>query len=76
VLTDRLVDAVTAPIQLGDVTVRTGVSIGAQPITATADVDPRDIVRAADLAMYRTKRSAAGGAADTRTFGRPEDHSG
>ncbi|MDQ3628117.1 MAG: diguanylate cyclase [Actinomycetota bacterium] len=58
VLTSRLVDNVTAPIHLGGITVRIGLSVGVQPITTDGDTDPQAIVRAADLAMYDMKRSS------------------
>lgn len=54
----RLVESVTAPIRLGRLTVSTGLSVGVEVITTDADQQPRTLVRAADLAMYRMKRAS------------------
>jgi diguanylate cyclase (GGDEF)-like protein/PAS domain S-box-containing protein len=54
-LASRLVDAVRAPIRLGNRTVHPHTSIGVA-ITDTATMDAATLVRQADIAMYAAKR--------------------
>jgi diguanylate cyclase (GGDEF)-like protein len=52
---DRVSAALSRPIDLGEETVRVGASIGLAD--STEDSDPDELIRRADLAMYRAKRS-------------------
>jgi diguanylate cyclase (GGDEF)-like protein/PAS domain S-box-containing protein len=59
-LADRIRDVVSAPTELGGQEVFTGVSIGIA-ISSTEYANPEDILRDADMAMYRAKASGLSG---------------
>jgi diguanylate cyclase (GGDEF)-like protein len=52
---DRISAALSRPIELCGEWVRIGASIGL--IDSTRDKDPEELIRRADLAMYRAKRA-------------------
>jgi len=56
---DRLIDAVRAPIRIGDADALTGASIGIALSTA-GEARPADLLRNADFAMYRAKSAGKG----------------
>lgn len=59
-LADRLVAAVSAPLQLGDVEARIGVSIGTA-IATDEDCTGDRLIANADIALYQVKNNGRGG---------------
>lgn len=57
VVAGRVIEAIKAPMRLEDRTIRVGISIGIA--YSDADVDAATLVRHADSAMYRAKRSGS-----------------
>jgi diguanylate cyclase (GGDEF)-like protein len=60
VVAERVVDALSAPIQLGDVRITIGASIGVARFPDDAD-DADALLRMADSALYRAKAGRVGG---------------
>ena len=53
---ERVLDALEAPFEIGSVDVRMTASVGVS-ISRDPDADPEDVLREADVAMYRAKRA-------------------
>jgi diguanylate cyclase (GGDEF)-like protein/PAS domain S-box-containing protein len=53
---ERVIDALEAPFEVGSVDVRMTASVGIS-ISRDPDADPEDVLREADVAMYRAKRA-------------------
>ena len=60
VLVKQLLDAAAAPMQLGDLTLNVSASIGVTLFPQTEDVDPDQLLRQADQAMYHAKVAGKG----------------
>jgi diguanylate cyclase (GGDEF)-like protein/PAS domain S-box-containing protein len=56
-LAARIVDLLRDPFQIGEFTARIGASIG---VAIASETGPNDIMRLADLALYRVKHSGGG----------------
>jgi diguanylate cyclase (GGDEF)-like protein/PAS domain S-box-containing protein len=60
-LCDRIIASVSAPVVVGTVNVRVGISIGIGVVTDAHMVDPDRLLSAADSAMYRAKARGGNG---------------
>ena len=56
----RLIRALTAPFEIGDLVLRIGASIGVATSSDTT-IDPAAFIHHADIALYRAKREGRGG---------------
>ena len=59
-LAQRIITALAAPFPVGDVQLDIGATIGVA-LRSPEHADPEALLRAADIAMYRTKREGRGG---------------
>jgi diguanylate cyclase (GGDEF)-like protein len=59
-LAHRIVEIVAAPIDIGDITVRIGASVGVA-LSGSGELTADEMLRDADLAVYRVKDSGRGG---------------
>lgn len=60
VLVKQLLDAAAGPVQLGELTLQVSASIGVTLFPQTEDVDPDQLLRQADQAMYHAKVAGKG----------------
>lgn len=71
-IADRLVRALSRPVELGDHVVTLGASVGVA-VTESAAQEPETLLRQADTAMYEAKRTPGALAVQVRFFGDPDD---